>query len=307
MEYLKNALSFEAQADKLLERGLSADRDELIRRLEAVSYYRLSGYLHPFRYKDSDQYQEGTNLKSVWDRYCFDRRLRVLMLDAIERAEVAVRTQLVYHFAHAHGPFGHCDEKTLPNLKVKDYIEWRASLEIESSRSKDTFKKHFFQKYGDTQQSLPIWMVSELMSMGSLLSFYKGSNSDIQSDVAKHFGLPDALLLTWLRSLYAVRNICAHHSRLWNRELGCPPGLPQKNKHPHWHLKNENAKNILPNNRCGIILMICQQMLHLISPTNLWQERVNQLFSEYPDIPVTDMGLPEDWQQHPLWTNSLQD
>ena len=65
------------QADKLLSRGLAADREELIYRLKDISYYRLSGYLHPFRQTGSDEGREGTHLRVVWDRYCFDRRLRV--------------------------------------------------------------------------------------------------------------------------------------------------------------------------------------------------------------------------------------
>src|SRR5271165_2813134 len=97
MQYEKRPTTYEEQADKLLSRGLIADREELLQRLNSVSYYRLSGYLYPFRKSDSDhQYREGTTLKLVWSRYCFDRRLRVLVLDAIERIEVSARTKLVH-------------------------------------------------------------------------------------------------------------------------------------------------------------------------------------------------------------------
>jgi len=304
MKYEKDPMSFADQAQQLLDRGLVADRDELIRRLESVSYYRLSGYLYPFRVTGGDTYAEGTSLAVVWDRYCFDRRLRVLVLDAIERIEVAVRTQLVYHFAHAHGAFGHCAEDALPNLSIAAYIEWREGLIVETTRSKEAFKEHFVKKYGDVHRNLPVWMICELMSMGSLLTFFKGADKAIQADVAAHFGMPDELLQSWFRSLYAARNICAHHSRLWNRVLGYAPALPHKNKHPDWHRKSANGKNVLTNNRAGIILMICRTFLAQISPSSQWHERVAQLFAEYPDIPVAEMGLPDDWQQHPLWKPS---
>ena len=300
MEYLKDALSIEEQAQRLLDRGLQADRTELIQRLSAVSYYRISGYLYPFRDPASNNYQPNTTLQQVWNRYCFDRRLRVLLLDAIERVEVAIRTQLVYHFAHAHGAFGHCHEGNLPNLKIPHYIEWRENLCIETQRSKEAFKTHFFKNYD--HQNLPIWMVAELMSMGSMLSLYKGVESDIAARVAAHFDMPDEQLQSWLQSLYAVRNICAHHSRLWNRVLGCAPGLPQKNKHPNWRLEDGNGKKLLTNNRIGIILMICRSFLVKISPTSQWCDRVDQLFAEYPEIPVSEMGLPDDWHHHPLWS-----
>jgi abortive infection bacteriophage resistance protein len=301
VEYLKGHLPLAEQAQRLLDRGLNADKEELIRRLSAVSYYRLSGYLFPFREQGSDSFRQGTELKIVWDRYCFDRRLRVLLLDAIERVEVAVRTQLIYHLSYAHGAFGHTHEANFPGLKISEYIEWRESLIVETNRSKEAFKDHFFKKYGVSHQNLPIWMVSELMSMGSMLTFYKGVEKGIQDQVAGHFGMPDELLLTWLRSLYAARNICAHHSRIWNRLLGYAPGLPQKNKHPDWHLEDENGRKLISNNRTGMVLIICHQFLKLISPTSRWQQRVNELFAEYPEIPSADMGLSADWQNHPLW------
>jgi abortive infection bacteriophage resistance protein len=308
MEYLKQALSYEEQAGRLIERGLNADEAELQMRLGSVSYYRLSGYLFPFRMPNPvvpgerlDTFYEGTCLDVVWNRYCFDRRLRVLLLDAIERIEVAVRSRLVYDFAHKYGAFGHCNEGNFPDLKIREYIDWRDSLLVETSRSKEAFTKHFSKKYGETHKNLPIWMVSELMSMGSLLTFFRGVSSDIQGQVAREIELTDKLLLSWLRSLYAARNICAHHSRLWNRVLGYPPSLPNKNKNPQWYDQTSEGKNLFPNDRVGILLMICRNLLPKISPSSCWHERIEELFGEYPDIPLQDMGLPANWRNHPLW------
>lgn len=298
--YLKGHLSFEKQADQLIKRGFDADREELIERLATVSYYRLSGYLYPFRELPGDQFKPGSTLTTVWDRYCFDRQLRVLLLDAIERIEVAVRTAMVYHFSAAHGAFGHCDEKNLPQLRIEEYLDWRSNLLVETKRSKEPFKQHFFKKYTE-EENLPIWMVSELMSMGSLLTFLKGAGAPVRSAVGASFGMPDQLLHSWLRSLYSARNICAHHCRLWNRELGYPPSRPNKNKFPHWHEKTEEGKNLLNNGRCGIILMICRKMLLNIAPENQWHLRVNEHFAEHPQLPLNDMGLPINWQEHPLW------
>lgn len=296
MEYTKKALIFEDQADKLLSRGLIADRDELMSRLSAVNYYRLSGYLHPFREKESEQFKEGTSLNKVWDRYCFDRRLRVMVLDAIERIEVSLRTKLVYLFSHQYGPFGYCDDQNLPKLKMKDFLDWRLSLQEETNRSKETFKTHFFAKYGTSHKVLPLWMLAELMSMGSLLTFYKGSSPQLKRQVAGEFGFSDELLHSWLRSLNAARNICAHHGRFWNRTLGYPPLLPKPKRIPEWHGDTKPRTD-----RSGVILLICRDMLRKISPTSKWHERVEALLDEYPEIPIVSMGLPEDWKNHPIW------
>jgi len=206
---------------------------------------------------------------------------------------------LVYHFSHAHGPFGYLDDRNLPKLPIVEYLEWRIGLQEETQRSKEAFKKHFFDTYGDCHKELPIWMLAELMSIGTLLTFFRGVDPDIKRKLAAEYGLSDELFYSWLRTLNAARNICAHHSRFWNREFGYAPLLPQKNKFPAWH-----GENKLKNNRSGIILMICRHMLALITPTSRWSERVENLFTEYPEIPVQDMGLPEDWRAHLIWVQT---
>ena len=125
MKYTKPALSFEQQADQLIQRGLIADKEKLVQRLEATSYFRLSGYLYPFREPGSDHFREGTSLESVWKCCLFDQRLRTLLLDAIEAIEVFTRTQLAYYFAHQHGPFSYHVAKNLPNLRPDSFLNWQ--------------------------------------------------------------------------------------------------------------------------------------------------------------------------------------
>lgn len=107
MKYDKVPRTFEEQADLLLERGLEADRTQLVRRLRVTSYFRLTFYLYRYRVPGSETYQPGTALKLVQEVSSFDQRLRTLLLDAIEAVEVYTRTQLAYHFAHACGAFAY--------------------------------------------------------------------------------------------------------------------------------------------------------------------------------------------------------
>ena len=113
MKYTKSPLTLEQQADLLLSRGMLGDRALMIDRLAVVNYYRLSGYWHPFRKQGDDAFRPGTTFEAVWDRYVFDRHLRLLVMDAIERIEVAVRTQLAYSLAHRQGdPFAYATDPT---------------------------------------------------------------------------------------------------------------------------------------------------------------------------------------------------
>jgi abortive infection bacteriophage resistance protein len=235
MQYDKGHLSFEAQADRLISRGLIADRDLLISRLKNVNYYRFTGYLHPFRLDGSDNYRPDTTIEKVWRLYAFDRRLRLIVMDAIERIEVSVRTQLIFELSKETGAFGYATQAGLPKLNSQDFDHlWRSIVE-EVGRSKEIFVGHFFGKYGNSHQMLPLWMAGEIMSFGCMLTMYKGTAPVIKRGIARHYGIPDEVLTSWLQVINVVRNICAHHGRLWNRQLGYKPLLPGKNKYPQWY------------------------------------------------------------------------
>jgi hypothetical protein len=134
MKYTKTALSFGEQAELLLGRGLEADRDELIERLRAVNYYRLSAYWYTFRIPGdpADRLRPGTSLDTVWRRYAFDRHLRLLVMDAIERIEIALRTEVVNRFTMQHGPFDYLTTAADVSMPIPRFLEIRESLPPES-------------------------------------------------------------------------------------------------------------------------------------------------------------------------------
>ncbi len=323
MIYAKKALSLEEQADLLLKRQLIANRDELIARLKAVNYYRLSGYLYPFRKRDAagkptDDFEPGTYFNQIWRRYNFDRRLRIILLDAIERIEVSVRTQLVFHFVRAHGAFGHLNEKNLPgfvmqplwrrgwrNLKSllrlrglqrTEYQLWLGKLTNEKRRSSDAFVKHFDLIYGDHHKYLPLWMACELMTCETALQLAYGMDRILIKQVAACYAFPDEQFLSWTKAIFTLRNSCAHHARIWNRVFGVKPSVPGKRKNPNWHVPPGFASD-----RVGLMLTVCHFWLGKVSPTTQWRTRLFALFDEFPEIPLADMGLPPDWRNHPLW------
>lgn len=295
MRYTKLPLTYEEQADLLIGRGLLANKDILIQRLKAVSYYRLSGYWYPF-INEADAFYPNTNLEKIWRRYIFDRQFRLLVMDGIERIEVSVRTNLIYQFVHKYGPFGYEDEINLPNLDKDEHDELLKKFAIEQKRSKEKFVTHFKYKYGDCHKNLPLWMAAEVMTFGMMLTLFKGSDASIKQLIANEYGIRDVVLRHWLYALNAVRNICAHHGRLWNRELGVKPFIPKEKHHPEWHQPVE-----VKNNRAFAILTIIKYMIDLIAPQSQWSSRLTALFDEYPDVPLVPMGFPESWQDCPIW------
>jgi abortive infection bacteriophage resistance protein len=303
MRYEKPPRSFEDQADLLLQRGLSADHQQLVERLQSTNYYRLSSYLFTFR-DTTERYRPGTSLEEVWNLYRFDHFLRLLLLDAIETIEVQVRTQLAYHFAHAHGAFSYLDRRLFPNFETSraDFENWERKLrdQVKRSRQKkgrEDFVVHFFKKYGDTHEMPPIWMLVELMDFGSTLSFFRGVSVDIRRLVAEAIDQPEEVVLSWLLALNSVRNRCAHHARLWNWKVGYPVLVPNSRKFPKWHAPR------LANDQMGIILMICNYWLERANPHHHWKRRVEGVFCDFPSIEHQLMGLPDDWSRLPLWVD----
>lgn len=106
MQYKKSALTFAEQLAQLQKRGLAVEDSELaMRYLERVGYYRLMGYLYPFRKTASDDFAADTSFEAAVELYEFDQKLHGLVLDAICHIEVAVRTAVTYDMGHAYGPF----------------------------------------------------------------------------------------------------------------------------------------------------------------------------------------------------------
>jgi len=302
MKYNKKPLTFEEQADILISRGLIADRDFLISCLKAVNYYRITGYLYTFRKNNSDLLHDGTHFSTIWNRYTFDRRLRFLVMDAIERIEVSVRTRAVYYFAHTYGKFNYTNNLYFPHLSPTEHYQWLNKLEMETKRSREIFITHFNNKYGNDHAHLPIWVLAEIMSFGSLLKMYNGLHAKMKRKLAGVYKIPDKVLTSWLLAIYSIRNICAHHGRLWNKELCNKPLLPSnKNKYPEWQLPINLYNH---TNRVFIILTILNYLLKIIAPQSRWSDRFLCLLNEYKDIPIKYMGFPDNWKTCPIWKPS---
>lgn len=299
MRYSKIPLPFLDQADHLIADGLVADRDELIAKLERVSYYRLSGYLFPFRQtKGQSQLLPGTNLATVWDRYVFDRQLRLLVIDAVERIEVAIKAQLVTAITTRHSAFAYVDRANLPNLTQPRHRELMKKINREVDRSNESFVNHFKQKY-TSEVHLPLWMAAEVMDYGSMLTLFRGAETAVKQGIAARYGVSDSVLDSWLVAGNTLRNLCAHHGRLWDRVHGTAVMIPRANKHPDWH---QPVKVDRDPRRNFAQFTVLRYLLGHIAPQSHWAERIEKLWTEkHPAIPIQRMGFPADWKDCPIW------
>lgn len=298
MQYDKPALTIREQAAHLEARGLRGDRARMERRLSSVNYYRLSAYWIPFRRADGT-FREGADFEDVWSLYVFDRELRLHVMDAVERVEVAVRARLACSLGHRYGPFGYAEDPlVLWGRNPDKRNELFRYLEEEVKRSKEPFVEHFFQKYGGGH--LPIWMAAEVMSFGTMCKSFCGCGRPVQRDVADFFGVPTEVMESWLKTLNVVRNICAHHARLWNRELGFRPKLPYAGQDRDWH---DPVR--VDNRRVFAVLTILCHCMHRVAAGSRWALRLRALITDNPKLPIDAMGFPNDWTSSPIWRRML--
>lgn len=273
----------------------------MVQRLSVVNYYRLSAYWYPFKIIDpvagTERFASNTTFETIWRRYTFDRQLRLLIMDALERVEVAVlRTRMVEQFTLLHGPFGYRDLKNFgPRFSKPDYRRLLNEIGDSVKRSKEEFVARFQRKY-TSESSLPLWIAVEVMTFGHLFTFYRNLNRSEQQTLAHAFNLYPPVLESWLHTLNFIRNACAHHSRLWNRILPIRPQLPDQRHRPEWYspVKFDNL-------HVFAVLTLLRYLLRFIESESGWQGRLESLLAEYPEIPLNWMGFPANWQDSPIW------
>ncbi|WP_024460412.1 Abi family protein [Marinimicrobium sp. LS-A18] len=296
MDFTKPATTHEQQIRLLESRGLTVEDEARAKHyLRHINYYRLAGYWLPLEADHaSHRFQRGATFDDVLDLYNFDREFRLHLLDAIERVEVSLRAQWAHHMAHAHGPHAHLDARHAANLKL--HARHLAKLEEEVARSEEVFIQHYQRTY-HRPASPPVWAVSEIMSFGMLSRWITQMVPSDRAVVARTYNLDQRVLKGFVRHLTYIRNLCAHHSRVWNRRLTVTMPLP-KSKPPglNRNMTTQSTRNIYNS------LVMLVYLMSIISPGSQWKNRLLELLEVYR-VDTQKMGFPVDWRALPVWTD----
>ena len=291
--YNKPATTHADQIRLLKSRGMIIDDEDLaLHKLQHYSYYRLGAYWLPFEADHAThQFKENTKFEDVLRLYNFDRRLRLCVLDAIERIEVSVRAQWAHKLGHLHGSHAHLDSSIAQNRYL--WTQNKTVLKKEVDRADEVFINHLTNKYSD--ELPPIWAVCEVMSLGLLSKWYSNLKPPhTRRLIANVYALDEAVLESWLHHLTVVRNTCAHHSRLWNRNFSRV--LPKHTQNKPAKLKGEFINDTRLYNSFVILL----HMMDVLMMKNEWRSRLIQLLLEHEDC-LPNMGFPADWLQKEIW------
>lgn len=309
MSYVKPWINIDEQLDQLTERGLQvSDRDKALNCLQRIGYYRLSGYWFAFRRRDAvakltDDFKPNATFQNAVDLHVFDKQLRLLAMDALERIEIALRVDISHAlgkldaFAYLRGDLFHptfSNELDKQTGLTKHHV-WLTKHAQLISRSKEEFVNHNKTKYG---LPLAVWVACEVWDFGTMSTLFSGMREAEQDVISAKYGIANGrTFATWLRSLNYLRNVCAHHSRLWNRNIVDQPKLPDAVVMPWVALFEGNPH---ARARCYLLLCMMRHLLLVVNPTSSWPTRMRDHLQAFPNLDHLGlnrlgMGAADGW------------
>jgi abortive infection bacteriophage resistance protein len=327
--YSKPFLSVADQVKLLQSRGLAISNLEAAHAcLERIGYYRLSGYWYPFRKSHlsvnpvtqtplldlagkrvivvEDEFRPGSTFQQVMALYVFDKLLRLIFLDAIERVEIALRVDLALLLGQ-RSPLAHRDPlqfstsfRRRNSTGSSEHDKWLERLDSSYLKSNEEFVKHFKIKYPRVPP--PIWVAIELWDFGMLSVLLGGLTPADKSLLASKYLLPrPELLHSLVRNINNIRNICAHHSRLWNRS---PADRLSPTKRGEIPLLDHLAMDKNGQSRVYATAAFIQFLLKTINPGTSWSQRLKDHMKTLPSrngIDSSQAGFPNGWENFTLW------
>lgn len=283
---LKPPATYKHMVNILKSRGLIIKNEsKAIRILKRISYYRLTGYLLPYKVSE-EFYVEGTTFDQIVDLYHFDKRLRSLLLEILEYVEINMRSQISYHLAHKYGAECYKDASNFSFRTTYEYEKFTDKLDGELSRSKELFISHYNQRYDGR---FPIWIAVEVLSFSSLSILYTNLKPQDKRIISKQNGLKTAKLLdSWLHGMCVLRNRCAHFSRIYNTKLSQRMALTF----------NAQELSIESNSLFGLIFIL-KYLVREYSIWNSWIIELDSLIERYKQVcDLSKMGFIQDWEKH---------
>lgn len=327
MEYSKPHLTLDQQLQLLADRGLEIDDWELRKAdLATIGYYRLAAYLYPFRSLKPpelrttdwnfrfDEFEDGARFTDAIALYDFDCNLRRLLFNGLEMLEVSLRSQIANFAGEVHTHIHlrrdlldprECDKR--PRGSNRDsYQLWSTKYREQLERaSGEDFVKHHRARYGE---ALPVWVVMEIIDFGSVTYLFNFLPVATKNAIARNYGVTQGTIFaSWLRSFNYIRNLVAHHSRVWNRMMVTRPRIPVESvvgSEVH-HLSQSQSNKVYP------LVALLAYSLSSLDPLNEWNHRAVEVFDGFPRLSKLSlesaMGFPSDWRTLDLWGDGQND
>lgn len=213
---LGNYLPTSERIKVLKQRGLKIDNEaEAQHFLEDVDYYRLIRYVSVFQ-ETQDQFKPNVTFEHIVDVYNFDKALRNILFDIVDTVEISMRARIITEVGTHLGAFGYLDGQFFSNKRghkqfliyLKDKLDQRIAEEVIDDK-----RRHHLNE-------VPVWQALELCTFNMLLNFYLLLPKKAQDNIARSYNAKQNEFVSWIQSFVVLRNVVAHHGRLFDRRFG---------------------------------------------------------------------------------------
>lgn len=220
---MKLALNIEEQINKLKEHGMNFEDEEKAKEiLLDIGYYRLGFYSFPFERKFPNlrnrdhKLREGASFKEVVDLYYFDYDLRKILLNALNRIEVNIRTTITYIVSnhYKNSPTWFAD----PSIMLPNFISTFDNMVYAQIFKNPVIQRHHKTHIND--RYAPAWKTLEFMTIGNICMLYKNlRDKSVQLQIAQKYSCTIGVFKNYLETIMFIRNKCAHGGCLYNITL----------------------------------------------------------------------------------------
>ncbi len=286
-------MSVEDIVAMLKERGLGFRNEEKAKHLLSnISYFRIKSYLKPLiKDRSTGIFKDSVFFEDAYNLYKFDSALRKFIGAELEKIEVSLRTRISHEMSNIYSAYWFADSSLFRNQSKHEAILNNMNAELQ--RSDDEQILDFMHTYSNPFP--PSWMTMEITSFGTLSMLYKWFNGGRnRRSISRYYGVADGVLESWLHCFVYVRNLCAHHSRLWNRSLRIAAIYPRRTD---FSFISHNVQN----DKVYYVICVIKYMLQTINPQNTFTERLKSLLEKYPSADPRAMGFPDNWSEDSFW------
>lgn len=282
-KYKKDFLDISKQVELLRSRGLVIENENDLKfYLKYINYYHLSAYFKTFQDKN-DRFRDGASFGDILNVYKFDKKLRLLLLDVLEKIEMSFKSVLSHNFSEEKKDiYWYLPEKN----NYRDVLEKVERIIEKTKDSKEVYIQHFFKKYNE-EMNLPAWIFFEGLTFGDCSLIARNLSDADKEIVASFYRLPKRTSIQMLHHLSLLRNLCAHHAWVWNRCFTFKTSIYKKYKNVFLDVRDDLL---------FVLIISAQIFIKKVSPTSDWLDKLEDLINEH-GIEADRMGFPVGWKE----------
>lgn len=286
--------TIDEQISILEDRGLHIENIDYAKEcLTNLNYYRISGYTLTLR--KNDKFYKDITFEDVMQIYNFDKELKLIVLKYLEDIELSLRT----HIGCVLGRQDTEESTELSYMKIENYVSKEHHDEIMEElkyaigdNRNEAFIKHHQTKY---HGRLPAWAMVETLSFGVLSRFFSSLDQNIKKEICDKYyhGIRPQRIENMIEGLVVLRNICAHHSRLYNRGLPNTPRVSKENL--DFYVEKGYEKNDI-GKKVFFRFVMMDRLIERNSFVDKLSNDIDDLCRKYPFVRLSHYGFKENWQ-----------